>query len=277
MNKVAKRLLTFFIGLPIVLGIVFCDYLYHLPLQIVAGVFSVLGANEFYKMASTKSKLFARELILIGTALLPFSCYIFILSGLSLDISPWLFIIITVFLMSIECLFSKSFENSLSKIAYSFLIVFYCGFLMTFISRMTILPDSKYVISLFLILVFMCDSAAWFFGILFGKSTRGIIAASPNKSLVGFLGGIAGSVASGCLFKYIFSDVFTISYPRLFILGLITAFSAIIGDLIESVFKRSCGIKDSGNIIPGRGGILDSIDSILIAAPVFYIGYNFLF
>ena len=114
-------------------------------------------------------------------------------------------------------------------------------------------------------------------GILFGKSTRGFVAASPNKSLVGFIGGIAGSVASGCLFKYFFSEIITISYPRLIILGIITSLAAIIGDLIESVFKRSCNVKDSGTLIPGRGGVLDSIDSLLIAAPIFYIGYNFLF
>ena len=277
MSKVAKRLLTFFIGLPIIMAVVFCDYLYHLPLQILLGIFAVLGANEFIKMASQKTKLLRGEVILISTALLPLFCYTFILSDLSLDISPWLFIIISIILMGIECFFTKSFEESLSKIAISFLIIFYCGFLMTFISRMTILPDSKFVITLFLIFVFMCDSAAWFFGILFGKSTRGFVAASPNKSLVGFIGGIAGSVASGCLFKFIFSDIFTISYPRLIILGIITSLAAIIGDLIESVFKRSCNVKDSGTLIPGRGGVLDSIDSLLIAAPIFYIGYNFLF
>ena len=74
-----------------------------------------------------------------------------------------------------------------------------------------------------------------------------------------------------------FPDVITISYRNLVILGIITSLAAIIGDLIESVFKRSCEVKDSGNLIPGRGGVLDSIDSILIAAPIFYIGYNFLF
>ena len=277
MSKVAKRLLTFFIGLPLVIAIVFCDYLYHLPLQIIVGIFAVLGANEFYKMASTKVTLFSRELLLIGTAILPFACYTFILSGLSLDISPWLFITISILLMAIECFSAKSFENSLSKIATSFLIIFYCGFLMTFLSRMTILPDSKFVISLFLIFVFMCDSAAWFFGILFGKSTRGYVAASPNKSLVGFIGGIICSIGCGFLFKFIFPEIITISNLHLAILGFVTSLSAIIGDLIESVFKRSCQVKDSGSLIPGRGGILDSIDSIVIAAPIFYIGYNFLF
>ena len=278
MNKVIKRLLTFFIGTPLVLAIVFCDYLNHLPLQIVLGIFAVLGANEFYSMLSKKGYvLFTREIVLIGTALLPFSCYIFILSGLSLDITPWLYIAIIVLFMGFECFTAKTFENSVQKIAYSGLTLFYTGFLITFISRMTLLPDSKFVISLFLIFVFMCDSFAWFFGILFGKSTRGFVAASPNKSLVGFIGGIAGSIGCGFLFKYLFPDVFTLSNVRLLILGLITSISAIIGDLIESVFKRSCEVKDSGNLIPGRGGILDSIDSVVIAAPIFYIGYNLLF
>lgn len=277
MNKVAKRLLTFFIGVPLVIAIVYFDYLNHLVLQLVVGVFAVLGANEFYDMASKKNKLFTKEIVLIATALLPFTCYTFILSDLSLDITPWLFITISILLMGYECFTAKTFEFSLSKISYTLLTVFYCGFLITFISRMTILPNSKYIITLFLIFVFMCDSFAWFFGILFGKSTRGFVAASPNKSLVGFAGGIAGSIACGLLLKLLLPSVFTISYKNLIILGLITSIAAIVGDLIESVFKRSCDVKDSGNLIPGRGGVLDSIDSILIAAPIFYIGYNFLF
>ena len=278
MSKVVKRLLTFFIGVPLVLAIVFCDYLNHLPLQVVLGIFAVLGANEFYNMMQVKGiKLFTREILLIATALLPLVCYTFILYGLSLDITPWLYIAIVIILLGFECFSAKSFENSLQKIAYSILIIFYTGFLLTFISRMTLLPDSRYVISLFLIFVFMCDSFAWFFGILFGKSTRGYVAASPNKSLVGFIGGIAGSIGCGFVFKYFFPDIMVISNIHLAILGLITSLAAIIGDLIESVFKRSCGVKDSGKLIPGRGGVLDSIDSIVIAAPIFYIGYNFLF
>ena len=278
MSKVVKRLLTFFIGVPIVLAIVFCDYLNHLPLQVVLGIFAVLGANEFYNMMQEKGiKLFTREILLIATALLPMACYTFILYGLSLDITPWLFIAIVIILMGFECFSAKTFENSLQKIAYSCLTIFYTGFLLTFISRMTLLPDSRYVISLFLIFVFMCDSFAWFFGILFGKTTRGYVAASPNKSLVGFIGGIAGSIGCGFVFKYFFPDIMVISNLHLAILGLVTSLAAIIGDLIESVFKRSCGVKDSGKLIPGRGGVLDSIDSIVIAAPIFYIGYNFLF
>ena len=117
----------------------------------------------------------------------------------------------------------------------------------------------------------------WYNQRIFGKGTRGYIAASPNKSIVGFIGGILSSITAAILFKVLFPNIITTSYGNLAIIGFFTSLAAIVGDLIESVFKRSCNIKDSGNIIPGRGGVLDSIDSILIAAPIFYICYHFLF
>ncbi len=277
MNKTIKRLFTFFIGIPLVFAIVSLKYCNHLLLQICLSLFAVVGANEFYNMLSNKKALFPKSVILILTAILPYISYLFILAGLSLEIAPWFFICESLILMAIESLFSKSFENSVSKIAYSMLIIFYCGFLMTFLSRLTTLENSTYIICLFLLFVFMCDSGAWFFGILFGKSTRGYIAASPNKSLVGFIGGLLASVVCGVIYAFIFNDILNFPISKVIILGFFTAFSSIVGDLIESVFKRSCNVKDSGNIIPGRGGVLDSIDSILIAAPVFYIVYYFLF
>lgn len=278
MNKVAKRLLTFFIGIPVVLLLVFCDVLHQLPLQIVITLFSALGSFELYNMISKDNKLFPKALIVIGTALLPISTYIFMITNISFaEILPLVFICEAVILMGIEGFSGKTFETSLNKIAKSIFIIFYCGFLMTYLSRMSSLKNAKFMISLFLIFVFMCDSGAWFFGILFGKSTRGVFAASPNKSIVGFIGGIITSIAFGILFKVIFPEIITCSYLKLCILGFITALAGIIGDLIESVFKRSCNVKDSGNIMPGRGGILDCIDSILISAPVFYVGQYFLF
>lgn len=276
MNKVAKRLLTFFIGLPIVFLLVYIDYLYHLPLQIAIGVFSVIAASEFYNMLSKKMKLFSKDIVLIGVALLSLTSYIFILSDISLDITPWVFISEIILLLAFECLFAKTFENSVSKITSSIAVILYTGYFLTFLAKMTILPNSRFIIILFLLMVFMCDSCAWFFGILFGKNNRGFIAASPNKSLIGFAGGIAGSIFFSCLLKFILPEIFTCSFGNMVILAVLTGFAAIVGDLIESVFKRSCEIKDSGILIPGRGGVLDSIDSIIIAAPIFYIGQNFL-
>lgn len=277
MNKVAKRLLTFFVGVPLVFAIVFFNLYKHLPLELAIFVFTALGANELHGMFSTKTKLFAKPLLIIFTTLIPIIAYLCIFFELSLDITFWLFIAEAVILLGIECLFSKTFENSALKLTLSIFILFYIGVFITFISKMTLLNNSRYIIILFLLQVFMCDSCAWFFGVLFGKSTKGYIAASPNKSLVGFAGGIVGSIFFSCMFKLIFPEIATCSFVSISILAFVTALASIVGDLIESVLKRSCAVKDSGSLIPGRGGILDSIDSILIAAPIFYIAQNFLF
>lgn len=277
MNKVAKRLLTFFVGVPLVFAIVFFNLYKHLPLELAIFVFTALGANELHGMFSTKTKLFAKPLLIIFTTLIPIITYLCIFFELSLDITFWLFIAEAVILLGIECLFSKTFENSALKLTLSIFILFYIGVFITFISKMTLLNNSRYIIILFLLQVFMCDSCAWFFGVLFGKSTKGYIAASPNKSLVGFAGGIVGSIFFSCMFKLIFPEIVTCSFVSISILAFVTALASIVGDLIESVLKRSCAVKDSGSLIPGRGGILDSIDSILIAAPIFYIAQNFLF
>lgn len=277
MNKVVKRLLTFFIGVPLVLFIVWFDYLNHLALHIAFSLFTFFAAAELCNMLSKKVQLFPKYLLTIFATLLPVLSYIFIILGKSVEITQWIFIFEFIILMGIEAFGSKTFETSVEKISRSFFIIGYGGFLMTFLARITVLDNSKYIFSLFLIFVFMCDSAAWFFGILFGKNNRGIFAASPNKSIAGFTGGILSSVACGVIFKFIFPEIITAEIWKVIVLGFLTAISAAIGDIIESVLKRSCDVKDSGNIIPGRGGVLDSIDSIIVAAPVFYITYYFLF
>lgn len=136
---------------------------------------------------------------------------------------------------------------------------------------------SREILITFLLMVFMCDSLAWFFGVLFGKGNRGIVKASPNKSIAGFAGGIAGSILSGIVCKIIWQDVFHGSFIKMIILGAIIALASIAGDLAESVIKRSANCKDSGNIVPGRGGILDSIDSIAFSAPVYYVTVSYMF
>jgi phosphatidate cytidylyltransferase len=137
-----------------------------------------------------------------------------------------------------------------------------------------------------LILTFLCavminDAAAWFFGMLFGKKNRGIVAASPNKSAAGFIAGYAAAIGVCVGASFLSPAAFTAArFPALLsgvILGLATGFAGTVGDLAESALKRSCGVKDSGALMPGRGGILDSIDSITFAAPVFYLLYNALF
>ena len=142
---------------------------------------------------------------------------------------------------------------------------------------MTFSEHSREFLAFFFLMVCMCDSVAWFFGVLLGKNNKGIIKASPNKSVAGFFGGFAGTMLTGAIAHFVFPGVFTGSLAKILVLSFFIAFVAIIGDLVESVIKRSVEIKDSGTLIPGRGGVLDSIDSILFVAPVYYFGINFLF
>lgn len=277
MNKLCKRLLVFFLGLPLVLGLVFLNYANHLVLNFVIVVFSVLAASEFYNFAPKNTDLFNKYFFYILVALLPLSAYLFNFIGLDINLTSWLLVAEICILFATECFAVKSFENSVNKISFSVLLLFYCGYLLTFLVKLTTLPNSTYFLILFFILVFMCDSGAWFFGMLFGKSTRGFIPASPNKSLVGFIGGIITSIACGILLNLIFPEIFGNEYWKIIIISFLTAVVSIVGDLTESVFKRSAEIKDSGTLIPGRGGVLDSIDSIILATPIYYTLIHFFY
>ena len=278
MNKVAKRLLVFFIGIPIIIGITTLDYYNHIALNILAIFASAFAAHEFYNMAKLKFKMFPKTIVIILTALLPFLAYNSILIDMDFSNLSW-FLVLEIFLfMGAESLIAKDFEQSVVKIAITVLILFYCGFMITFITRMTAIKENASIfLYLYFILVFMTDSGAWFFGVLVGKSTRGFFKASPNKSIVGFFGGIITAIACGIVFKFIFPTVFFGSIWKIVLVSFGTSLAAIIGDLIESVFKRSFGVKDSGTIIPGRGGLLDCLDSLILGAPIFYIGIHFLF
>lgn len=112
---------------------------------------------------------------------------------------------------------------------------------------------------------------------LLGRNNKGFLKASPNKSIAGFCGGFAGSILSGVLSWCLWRDIFTGSIIKLVLLGALISITSIIGDLVESVLKRSSECKDSGSIVPGRGGILDSIDSILFSAPVFYFAVTHIY
>jgi phosphatidate cytidylyltransferase len=93
---------------------------------------------------------------------------------------------------------------------------------------------------------------------------------SPNKTLVGFIGGFLGALALGYLYVAAVPDLLGRASLSHGIFFLVIAVFGNLGDLLESALKRSAALKDSGSIIPGRGGVLDSIDSLLFSAPVYY-------
>lgn len=275
-KNLIKRLLTFFIGIPVVVCLLMIDFQQYLVLNFCIILISALAAHEFFNMVSVKVPLKSKAFFLTLCATLPLLSYIFILSEISLDYLLWVFTIEVILIMAVECFLSQEFTNSIEIMAFSAFGLFYCGYLLTFIIRLSVFEHAKSLLILFFLFVFMCDSGAWFFGVLLGKNNRGIFKASPNKSIAGFVGGIVTDIALVCVLKLVFPEQMPAEYWRYIILAAGTALGGICGDLIESTMKRSCGIKDSGNLIPGRGGMLDCIDSIILAIPVFYILYHYL-
>lgn len=121
------------------------------------------------------------------------------------------------------------------------------------------------------LLVWGADSGAYFVGRKMGKRKLAP-KVSPNKSIEGLLGGIITVTVVIITVQVSFLKVTLLQHLLFFVLSIITVFSSVLGDLFESMIKRRAGIKDSGRILPGHGGVLDRIDSLLAAAPVFAAG-----
>lgn len=276
MSKLTQRLLTFFIGIPLVMCVVYVDVLNHIVLAAAISVFTFWAAGELYSIFSKTQKLLPKPLVISLSVLLPVAAYFIVFFGLPTHYITWVLIFGILVLMAYASVSLKKFDNANETIALSVFALCYSGYPLTFLIRMTAFENEVYFLACFLCMVFLCDSCAWLFGMTLGKGNRGIVAASPNKSVAGFIGGFAGSIALGILVAILFPDVFG-GIGKTVILGIVTAFSAETGDLVESVFKRSANCKDSGNAMPGRGGILDSIDSIIFSAPIFYCAMHFVY
>jgi len=169
----------------------------------------------------------------------------------------WIF---SVSILSI-CLLSfyEWIKNDFKNNYFGFLLIFNFGFWSIFYA---VIDNSAFVFYALIILnTALFDSFAYLVGSNFGKTyiAKGI---SPNKTLEGFIGGLIASVLLGCFAGYII-DMYLLII--IFVIGSIFAF---IGDLLISYFKRQSGVKDTGTILPGHGGVLDRVDSHLLATPI---------
>jgi phosphatidate cytidylyltransferase len=281
-QKIIERLLMFFIGLPLIALIVFLPYYHHLAINLLIIIFSSLGAVEFAGILKKKGlALSTAEAAILGI-ISPAAMTVVVSLGLNGQVMSAAFIIGACWLLISRIFASEeNLQDYTIRTAAGFSVMMYPGLFMVWIIRMTLLPHSDMVILVFLLMVFANDSLAWLAGMLFGKGNRGIIPASPNKSVAGFAGGLIAAVLAGIGGAHFIPGAFVSSgLPPVFagaLLGFLTGAAGSLGDLAESALKRSSGMKDSGSVIPGRGGVLDSIDSVALAAPVFYVAYHILF
>jgi phosphatidate cytidylyltransferase len=131
--------------------------------------------------------------------------------------------------------------------------------------------DGRFYTLYFILVTKFSDTGAYVVGSLIGRHKM-IPRISPGKTWEGFVGAIALSTAASVAFVHFFGvKMAGMNLRHAVILGIILSITAVIGDLIESLFKREAGVKDSGKFFPGIGGILDLLDSLLFNAPIMYL------
>ncbi|MGD9849641.1 MAG: phosphatidate cytidylyltransferase [Nitrospirales bacterium] len=145
--------------------------------------------------------------------------------------------------------------------------IFYVALLFGYFIQIRQLPQGITMVFFVLIVTWLSDTGGFVFGLTFGRHPLAPVL-SPKKTIEGFLGGILFSLIGAILCHLWFFSV--MSLPHSAILGILLAICGTLGDLTESAIKRSVQVKDSGTLIPGHGGVLDRIDSLLLSAPAFY-------
>lgn len=229
---------------------------------------ALLGLDEFYRMALPARRGEGRAAALAG-ALAMFSVFAYdrIFPFMALTLLVLAFCLIALFRL-------REIRQAATDAALILMGFLYVPLLLSHLIMIRMLPHGVSWLFLIMVIVMAGDSAAYYVGTSFGKNKL-YPAVSPKKSVEGSLGGLAGSVVGALASKFLFFPELTIAHciATALLLGVLGQ----LGDLFESLVKRSCGVKDSGVIIPGHGGILDRMDSILFAGPAaFYYAY-FLF
>ncbi len=280
MKNLIARLLLFAFGVPcIVLAALFIPHLHYLPISMLILVFAAGSSLELSSLLPVGEKrLPALQSVLAGTVP-PLAAYLarvlFKLPVSGMIVAAILSAVFVFIKISAIFVFARSSDNvgdSVSRTIKLLFITMYPGFLSALLITLLAFDDAVYFLLWFAAIVFSNDSLAWLFGITLGRH-RGIFALSPKKSLEGLIAGLSGSIAAAVLLPMLVTALSQYAFPVWFLilLGLLCGMAAVIGDLFESAIKRSSNIKDSGTIIPGRGGFLDSFDSILSTIPVFYV------
>ena len=273
MSNLKLRILLIFTVVPFLLAVILCLPHYHyLGISIIITAFFVPGTFETWKLFQGERNRTDTAFITLVAFSIPVSFYL-MKAGIITEKTLGQYLGILIFIALSYQIFTrdeKSFNNINRKTSAALMIIMYPGIFFAHTILFSELKNPAFSIIFFMMTIFVNDILAYVTGMLWGKNSRKVIAISPNKSLVGFIGGSCGSILSSAFFYYLKPGYFNNNTANILIIGGVMAVLTIVGDLIESAMKRSAQIKDSGDVLPGRGGILDNLDSIIFSAPVFY-------
>ncbi len=273
-KNLRDRIITVVVGIPAVLSMIFfVPHYNYILFSLLAMVMGLIGSLEMSVMLFGK-----RTILAYLAALVPVAQYLQGVMRFNSQIPDLLFVLLILWSFSLEIKLGEAddFKNSLETSAKNSILVLYPGYFVSFLLRFLALEGvTNYTVIMYLVLAFGNDVFAYIWGRIFGKNNKGIFKVSPKKSMAGYIGSFFSTI--GLAFGYY--ALFSANLPYIgvgyrILLGAAISVTANIGDLIESVFKRAAGVKDSGNIIPGRGGALDCMDSLISSAPIFFIIFS---
>ena len=263
MGNLTARLLTAAAVVPLLLAAIFWSN----PLGVfaVVTVSTGLGLREWVNMTMPSAPVAERGFGVLLGLVLTTQLYFCTADGLGLTLAG-----ITIACSIYMLLRYGAIETVAMRLAALLAGLLYVSVLLAFVALMKKLPDGGCWVLLTLTLVWFSDTGAYFAGRFLGPSFPRKLyeAMSPKKTLVGAFGGLGGSFVATILAKLFYLkgltwlDVVALTIPSN-VLGQV-------GDLCESMIKRSVGVKDSGALLPGHGGMLDRIDALLFAAPFIY-------
>lgn len=264
-----RRVLTAAVLIPLVLLIVFLNSL--AVLTIATTVVAALAAWEFLDLAAASGAPgVPRIAVLCGIGLL-FACTYFRPEYTAPALGGLAFLLLTI------CAFRLEAPKVLPAAAASVFALLYAGWSLTTIPLISAEGNGPSLLVLLFLSVWSGDVAALYIGRNFGR--RKLHRISPNKTWEGTAASLAGTVLVVALLLLLATElnrrgIDVLSYPgpvtRTLLLSVLLNIAAQLGDLLESALKRGAGVKDSGTLLPGHGGVLDRIDALLLAAPVLW-------
>ncbi|HEV2392935.1 MAG TPA: phosphatidate cytidylyltransferase [Verrucomicrobiae bacterium] len=281
--KVFLRRLTSFVGLwAIVLAALFSsnralsDYVFLAIMVFLA----ITGLAEFYGLVEKRDLVCFKGWGIFGALLLMIGTFLNVTGKIGTSGSParvndfeTSFLILFVLGLCLRQFFSRSNTAGILAISTTLFGLMYVPWLLNFIQKINFFPgvDGHYYLLYFVLITKISDSGAYVVGSLIGRHKM-IPRISPGKTWEGFGGAIVVSALASLLFVHFLGDKLRgMNALHGLILGIILGLAAVVGDLIESIFKREAGVKDSGRFFPGIGGILDLLDSLLFNAPIMYL------
>lgn len=274
MSNLTQRVLTAVVGVPL---LYFIFYLGGIPFLILILLVILFGNIELFKLLEAKGIQTERELGIAFSLALGIAAYF----GYFYFAVVFSFAVIIIFLLALR---RQDLSNAIIALSTGFFAIIYIGW---FLSHAILLRNIDHNSNLktyvetvqghsdigffYIFLVVSCtflnDTGAYFIGRWKGKRKL-IPHVSPGKTLEGTIGGIISSAIAAIVGNLIFKS--PIEYHWVVLFGLVIGIVAVLGDLTESLIKRSAEAKDSGGILPGHGGILDRFDSLIFTFPVSY-------